>query len=157
MLVGVTGFLNVTTCETKTDFLLIEVFRKLFNPQNYGRQGSILGGLSCSADSVIISIICKPRAYQSCVGVYLRHAPIWPCPSIDVAWQALICVGLHTHSYSIFIAFLLGGHLATEYMLLLLYLHSFLLVCLVNCRGKTWRKKELACQCSNNFLSCLHC
>jgi len=29
----------------KTDFLLIEVFSKHFNPQNYGHQGSSLGGL----------------------------------------------------------------------------------------------------------------
>ena len=33
-----------TTSEMKTGFLLIEVFRKLINPQNYGHQGSILGG-----------------------------------------------------------------------------------------------------------------
>ena len=37
-------FLNVTTSETKIGFLLIEVFSKLFNTQNYGHQGSILGG-----------------------------------------------------------------------------------------------------------------
>ena len=36
--------LNVTTYETKNDFLLIEVFSKLFIPENYGHQGSILGG-----------------------------------------------------------------------------------------------------------------
>ena len=29
----------------KTAYLLIEVFRKLFNPQNDGHQGSILDGL----------------------------------------------------------------------------------------------------------------
>ena len=34
----------MTTSETKTDFLLIEVFSKLFDAQNYGHQGSILGG-----------------------------------------------------------------------------------------------------------------
>jgi hypothetical protein len=28
----------------KTGFLLIEVFSKLFNTQNYGHQGTILGG-----------------------------------------------------------------------------------------------------------------
>ncbi len=39
-------FLNITTYEKKTGFLLIEVFRKLFNTQNYGHQGTILGGLS---------------------------------------------------------------------------------------------------------------
>ncbi len=38
-------FLYVTNSKTKTGFLLIEVFRKLFNTQNYGHQGSILGGL----------------------------------------------------------------------------------------------------------------
>jgi len=38
-------FLKVTTFEKKTGFLLIEVFSKLFNTQNYGHQGSILGGL----------------------------------------------------------------------------------------------------------------
>jgi len=32
-------------CERKTGLLLIEVFSKLFNPQNYGHQGLILGGL----------------------------------------------------------------------------------------------------------------
>jgi hypothetical protein len=37
-------FLESTTSETKNGFLLIEVFRKLFNPQNNGHQGSILGG-----------------------------------------------------------------------------------------------------------------
>ena len=30
--------LLVTTCKTKTDFLLIEVFGKLFNTQYYGHQ-----------------------------------------------------------------------------------------------------------------------
>jgi len=39
------SFLKVTTYEKKNGFLLIEVFRKLFNTQNYGHQGSILGGL----------------------------------------------------------------------------------------------------------------
>jgi hypothetical protein len=39
-----TGFLNVTTSETKTGVLLIEVFRKPIYTQNYGHQGSILGG-----------------------------------------------------------------------------------------------------------------
>jgi len=43
-----TGLLNVTTSEKKTGLLLIEVFSKLFNPQNYGYQGSILGGLIIS-------------------------------------------------------------------------------------------------------------
>jgi hypothetical protein len=36
----------VTTYEKKNGFFLIETFRKLFNPKNYGHQGSILGGLS---------------------------------------------------------------------------------------------------------------
>jgi len=36
--------LYVTTSEKKNGFLLIEVFSKLFNPQNYGHQGMILGG-----------------------------------------------------------------------------------------------------------------
>ena len=36
---------EVTTCERENGFLLIEVFSKLFNTQNYGHQGSILGGL----------------------------------------------------------------------------------------------------------------
>jgi len=31
-----TGLLNVTTCEAKTDLLLIEVFKKLINPQIEG-------------------------------------------------------------------------------------------------------------------------
>jgi len=39
-----TGFLNVTTDETKTGVLLIEQFKRIFNTQNYGHQGSILGG-----------------------------------------------------------------------------------------------------------------
>jgi len=39
-------FAKVTTCETKTGFLLIKVFSSLVNPQNYGHQGSILGGHS---------------------------------------------------------------------------------------------------------------
>jgi hypothetical protein len=34
----------MTTYEKKNGFFLIEVFRKLFNTQNYGHQGSILGG-----------------------------------------------------------------------------------------------------------------
>ncbi len=42
--------LKVTTSKKKSGFLLIETFRKRFNPQNYGHQGSILGGLSCSAE-----------------------------------------------------------------------------------------------------------
>jgi hypothetical protein len=29
-------FLKITTCEKKIGFLLIEIFRKFFNPQNYG-------------------------------------------------------------------------------------------------------------------------
>jgi hypothetical protein len=37
-------FLFVTTFEKKNGFLLIEVFRKLINQQNYGHQGSILVG-----------------------------------------------------------------------------------------------------------------
>jgi len=35
---------------------LIEVFRPLFDIQNYGPQGSILGGLSCNAAKMISSI-----------------------------------------------------------------------------------------------------
>jgi hypothetical protein len=45
-------FLKVTTPETKNGFLLIETFKKPINTQNYGHQGSILGGLSCSAELV---------------------------------------------------------------------------------------------------------
>jgi hypothetical protein len=37
---------KVTTYEKKNGFLLIEVFRKLVNPKNYGHQGLILGGHS---------------------------------------------------------------------------------------------------------------
>ena len=37
-------FLLVMTSKKKTCLLLIEVFRKLFSTQNYGHQGSILGG-----------------------------------------------------------------------------------------------------------------
>jgi hypothetical protein len=47
-------FLNITTSEKKNGFLLIEIFRKLVNPQNYGHQGSILGGLSYMSGSVRI-------------------------------------------------------------------------------------------------------
>ncbi len=47
--------LFTTTCERKNDFLLIEVFRKLFNSQNYGHQGSILGGHLLFVRSVRIS------------------------------------------------------------------------------------------------------
>ena len=39
-------FLQVTICERENGFLLTEVFRKLFNAQNYGHQGSVLGGRS---------------------------------------------------------------------------------------------------------------
>ena len=38
-------FLFVTTYEKKYGFLLIEVFRTLFNTKNYGHQDSIFGGL----------------------------------------------------------------------------------------------------------------
>jgi hypothetical protein len=54
ILVGMIGFLNVTTYEKKNDFLLIEVFRKLFNAQNDGLQGLILGGHSYMSGSVRI-------------------------------------------------------------------------------------------------------
>jgi hypothetical protein len=47
--------LKFTTYEKKTGFLLIAVFRKLFNAQNDGRQGLILGGLSYLSGSAIIS------------------------------------------------------------------------------------------------------
>ena len=40
---------EISTSETKTGLLLIEVFRKLINPQNNGHQGPILGGLSRKA------------------------------------------------------------------------------------------------------------
>ena len=39
------AFLRCTTGEKKNGLLLIEVFSKLFNTQNDGHQGSILGGL----------------------------------------------------------------------------------------------------------------
>jgi len=39
-----TTVLKITTSDKKKGFLLIEVFRKLFNTQNNGHQGSILGG-----------------------------------------------------------------------------------------------------------------
>jgi hypothetical protein len=42
---NLTIFSKVTICEMKNGFLLIVVFSKLFNTQNYGHQGSILGGL----------------------------------------------------------------------------------------------------------------
>ena len=45
---------KVTTCEKKNGLLLIEVFSKLFNTQNYGNQGSILGGLFYNAGAVRI-------------------------------------------------------------------------------------------------------
>ncbi len=45
-------FLNITTSEKKIGLLLIETFKKPINTQNYGHQGSILGGLSCSAELV---------------------------------------------------------------------------------------------------------
>ncbi len=38
-------FLNVTTSEKKIGFLLIDIVKKLFNPQNDGHQGSNPGGL----------------------------------------------------------------------------------------------------------------
>ena len=38
----------MTTCETKTGLLLIEISSKLVNTKNYGHQGSFLGGLSCN-------------------------------------------------------------------------------------------------------------
>jgi hypothetical protein len=38
-------FLFITTSEKKTGFLLIEVFRKLINPQNDGHLDLFLGGL----------------------------------------------------------------------------------------------------------------
>jgi hypothetical protein len=38
-------FLFVSTYEKKNGFLLIGVFRKLFNTQKYGHQDSILGSL----------------------------------------------------------------------------------------------------------------
>ena len=41
-------FTFVTTSETEKGVLLIEVSSKLVNTQNYGHQGSILGGLSCN-------------------------------------------------------------------------------------------------------------
>ena len=38
-------FLKVTIPEKKIGFLLIQIYRKLVNTQNYGHQGSILGAL----------------------------------------------------------------------------------------------------------------
>jgi hypothetical protein len=38
---------QVTTSEKKNGFLLIATFKKLFNTQNQGHQGSFLGGLPC--------------------------------------------------------------------------------------------------------------
>jgi hypothetical protein len=51
--------LTFTTYEKKTGFLLIAVFRKLFNAQNYGHQGSILGGLSYMSGSVRLLHSCQ--------------------------------------------------------------------------------------------------
>jgi len=47
MLIGMTEnrFLYVTTSEKKNGFLLIEVYRKFFNPHNYGHQDLFLCGL----------------------------------------------------------------------------------------------------------------
>jgi hypothetical protein len=53
-----TGLLNVTTFKKKLGLLLIEVFSKLFNPQNNGHQELFLGGL--------LSFVrdCKNFAFQ---------------------------------------------------------------------------------------------
>jgi hypothetical protein len=48
------AFPHSTTYETKIDFLLIEVFSKLFNTQNYGHQGTILGGRFYLSGSAVI-------------------------------------------------------------------------------------------------------
>ncbi len=58
---AVSRFLYVTTYEKKNGFLLIEVFRKLFNPQNDGhleqfRVAIVLSGISAKRlvhDSII--------------------------------------------------------------------------------------------------------
>jgi hypothetical protein len=44
LLVKSDKLLETTTSEKKNGFLVIEVFRKLVNPKNYGHQGTILGG-----------------------------------------------------------------------------------------------------------------
>jgi hypothetical protein len=49
-------FLNITTPEKKNDFLLIETFRKLFNPQNQGRLGT--GDLSSLSEFIVHQSKC---------------------------------------------------------------------------------------------------
>ena len=56
-------FLFVTTCETKNGLLLIEVFSKLFNPQNDEHQGSILG--SHFILFLLLTYLTKSVRYQS--------------------------------------------------------------------------------------------
>ena len=52
-----TGYvLAVTTSEKETGFLLIEVFRKLFNPQNQGRLET--GDLSSLSEFIVLQSKC---------------------------------------------------------------------------------------------------
>jgi hypothetical protein len=57
ILIGMIGFLNVTTTE-KTGLLLIEVFRKHFNLQNYGHLDRLL----------VAFLICQNKYYFANMG-----------------------------------------------------------------------------------------
>jgi hypothetical protein len=50
---------QVTTSEVKTGLLLIETFRKLFNPQNDGHLDQIWVAISYMSGSVRISHFCQ--------------------------------------------------------------------------------------------------
>jgi hypothetical protein len=57
--------LLVTIRERKNNFLLIEVFSKLFNTQNYGHKGTILGGRFYLSGSVIIWCFGESGAFKT--------------------------------------------------------------------------------------------
>jgi hypothetical protein len=71
------ALLFVTTSEKENGFLLIETFRKLFHPQNYGHQGSILGGrLLFIRGSNNFSFLSKTYLWINTRGI-LRRECLW--------------------------------------------------------------------------------
>ena len=65
MLVGMTGFLNVTTSEKKTASLLIEVFSKRFNTRNYGHLDQLRVAIYYLSGLVRITQISQLQALET--------------------------------------------------------------------------------------------
>jgi hypothetical protein len=73
---GFGAFLFITTSEKKNGLLLIETFRKLFNPKNYGHLDQLRVDIySLSGGSKNFAFLSIPNSTDDAVGFTITVAP----------------------------------------------------------------------------------